>query len=645
MSMSGGERPRQLRWYHAGPMLFGDLGTSRLYVLGLAFYFTRHASFFHIIAVNLLLVLVSCCYLIICRKYPEGGGVYSSARHSSKMLAVIGGLMLCADYTVTAALSCLDAFRYLGVEGDISGFRVELACTLGAIGALGIVNWFGPRGMGRVAMVVALATIFLTLVVGLCALPHLHHMRVEFPVRERYSLSAWGDAWVGFTEIVLALSGIEAIANMTGIMVPPVRVTSRRSILPVLLEVVVMNLILAAAMNALPDAKLIDPEGNPQGTDNMMAVLATAYVGPTFSFLASFVFGALLLSGVNTAVTDLMAVQYMMARDGEAPAILTKLNRHGVPGFALVTALLIPAFLLVLFPDITQLAGLYSVGVVAAITINLLATGYTRQFQLGGWERWMLIIVGGLMGAILLTLLWTKPTARAFSLAILNMGLAARMISLASQAKVPGLTGPAFQLTAVLLFLSQAALTYRVPPEDWLFLFLSVANTVTLAVLSGYLSRNIPEKMERPPLENLDGDYDPTTYHLVAANRPSGLIQGVLEDAQKSRAGVVLVFVRHLSPSLAGSGAKHTISDDEDAREVFEPALAVAKNLGVPLDLVYLPGGPIAERIAQTAIDRKASRVYAGLPSRKGIMRLFRGDVIGPLAELLPENIELVVRG
>ena len=37
--LATGERPRELRWYHAGPMLFGDWGTSRLYVLGLAFLF------------------------------------------------------------------------------------------------------------------------------------------------------------------------------------------------------------------------------------------------------------------------------------------------------------------------------------------------------------------------------------------------------------------------------------------------------------------------------------------------------------------------------------------------------------------------------------------------------------------------------
>ena len=32
------------------------------------------------------------------------------------MLAMIGGLLLCADYIVTAAISSLDAFHYLNVQ-------------------------------------------------------------------------------------------------------------------------------------------------------------------------------------------------------------------------------------------------------------------------------------------------------------------------------------------------------------------------------------------------------------------------------------------------------------------------------------------------------------------------------------------------
>src|SRR6476620_6170407 len=114
--LATGERPRELRWYHAGPMLFGDWGTSRLYVLGLAFAFNGRASFWFIALMSLLLIGVGWSYEIICRLFPDGGGVYSSARHRSQLLAVIGGLLLYADYVVTASLSCLDAFHYLGLQ-------------------------------------------------------------------------------------------------------------------------------------------------------------------------------------------------------------------------------------------------------------------------------------------------------------------------------------------------------------------------------------------------------------------------------------------------------------------------------------------------------------------------------------------------
>lgn len=76
-----GKRPRNVHWYHAGPMLFGDWGTSRLYVLGLSLFYGGRASFWYMLAMCFLLVGLGWAYQILCRLYPDGGGVYSSARH------------------------------------------------------------------------------------------------------------------------------------------------------------------------------------------------------------------------------------------------------------------------------------------------------------------------------------------------------------------------------------------------------------------------------------------------------------------------------------------------------------------------------------------------------------------------------------
>src|ERR1700712_758686 len=169
--LSTGERPRELHWYHAGPMLFGDWGTSRLYVLGLAFAFTRHSSFWYIAAMCVLMIGVGWSYEIICRLFPDGGGVYSSARHRSQLLAVIGGLLLCADYVVTASLSCLDAFHYMGIKDvKLLGLPIDAVAAAITILLIGGLNYFGPKKAGTVAMIVAIATVALTLVVGVAYL-------------------------------------------------------------------------------------------------------------------------------------------------------------------------------------------------------------------------------------------------------------------------------------------------------------------------------------------------------------------------------------------------------------------------------------------------------------------------------------------
>src|ERR1700709_1287658 len=115
LTLLASERPRDLGWLQAAGLLFGDWGTSRLYVLGLALFFAGRTSFWLICMMSGLILAVGWAYTQICRIYPDGGGVYTAAKHKSRTLAVVGALLLFADYTVTASLSPLDAFHYFGL--------------------------------------------------------------------------------------------------------------------------------------------------------------------------------------------------------------------------------------------------------------------------------------------------------------------------------------------------------------------------------------------------------------------------------------------------------------------------------------------------------------------------------------------------
>src|SRR3954471_17208099 len=115
LAMLSSERPRNVGWFSAAGMLFGDWGTSRLYVLGIAFLIAGRTSFWLILLMSLLILGVGWAYTQICRIYPNGGGVYTTARQHHALMGVIGALLLFADYTITASLSALDAFHYFGL--------------------------------------------------------------------------------------------------------------------------------------------------------------------------------------------------------------------------------------------------------------------------------------------------------------------------------------------------------------------------------------------------------------------------------------------------------------------------------------------------------------------------------------------------
>src|SRR3989338_8996199 len=127
------ERPRELKWFQAGALLYGDWGTSKAYVLGIAFALAGHSSWFILGLMSILTASVGLCYTIICRMYPDGGGVYSSVKNRSRMVAVIGALLLIADYVMTASISALDAFHYLN-------FPNPAAWAIGAIALIALIN-------------------------------------------------------------------------------------------------------------------------------------------------------------------------------------------------------------------------------------------------------------------------------------------------------------------------------------------------------------------------------------------------------------------------------------------------------------------------------------------------------------------------
>src|SRR5947199_5323539 len=169
-------------------------------------------------------------------------------------------------------------------------------------------------------------------------------------------------------------------------------------------------------------------------------------LGHAFGFIISIVFGLLLLSAVNTAIVDLITIQFLMSRDREVPTIFQRLNRWGVPGFAMAFATVIPMLLVLLVKDMAGLADLYAVGVVGAIATNLGATSTDRKLLIKTWERTLMFGTFVVMAAIEMSLLIDKPNARYFAVTILAVGLIMRGLvqerRIKKEAKPPAIVTP-----------------------------------------------------------------------------------------------------------------------------------------------------------------------------------------------------------
>jgi amino acid transporter len=407
-----------LGWLRSAAILDGDWGTSAAYVLGLGFALAGYSSFWHLLAMMVLTSIVAINYITICRLYPNGGGVYASLYHRSQLLAVVGALLLGADYIVTMALSVLDACHYLALDNP-SYWAIGIILTIAAI------NWFGPKHSGGLAIAISLATLATLLTIVVASAPAaVTSARILAP--EKGFFENWGV----FTGFVLSLSGIEAISNMTGLMKDPSR-DSRRAILSVLAKVIVINIFLGLAMHAVQGLKPGDH------VEDMLRFLGEHYVGQWFGWFIAVSLGFLLISAGNTALNGLISVQFLMAVDRELPLSLRRLNRHGVPVIPFLLTTLAPILVLIFVKDVQTMSHLYAIGVVGAITINLGSTATDKTVSLSRPLKLLTIISAVVLFFVEISIAVEKTEATIFALIILFVGLGARQVAKWRMAAAP----------------------------------------------------------------------------------------------------------------------------------------------------------------------------------------------------------------
>jgi amino acid transporter/nucleotide-binding universal stress UspA family protein len=618
-------RPRNVDWKRAAALLYGDWGTSKAYVIGLAFVAAGFASLPIILAVCALTGLVGINYAVICRYFPDGGGVYSAARSQGRLLAVVGALLLVADLTVTAALSGWSALTYVIAGAEqimwLKFLRDHIAlATIGVLFILGLINWFGPKHSGSLAVGLAVPTVIVVIVLIALAVPHLTTRFLE-PRHE-----SLGKLWVQFVGVILALSGVEAIANLTGVMKldpgstsdkPSVARESIKAITPVAIEVVCGTALLGWAMLSLPSVmgKTMGPLSRDEITtilvqrkEDMLRFIGeqfgSASFGPAFGqifgWVVGIVFLLLLVSAANTAIVAMVGLLYMTARDREMPRQFKQLNRHGVPLYPLLIAVGLPCIVLLAATNFESLAGLYAIGVVGAISVNLGSCAMNRTIGFTWYDRVLFGLTFSILFWVELTLAHTKPDALFFVMCVLGVGLALR----AYTQKRQGLTT------------------------------MTVTHQVAAMVSPDLVATMQPRLEEGQKI-------------MVAARGITSVLSFALDEAQLRKATLCVLYVKEIAVFYGGGGqlGRPRWQDDPEANAIMSLMMKIGEERGVCVLPVYAVSMDAASTILDLSATLGVDYLIIGASQRTALAKLLGGSVVTSVAQQLPDSIQLVIFG
>ena len=578
-----GSRPRNVGWLRAAALLYGDWGTSKAYVIGLAVLLAGYAAPVYLAAIVALTLLVGWNYIHVCQLFPHGGGVYHSAHLHSPRLAVVGALLLLADYIVTASLSCYEAFNYFGT-GDSTRWAIL------AVFGVGVLNYFGPRFSSGLAVYLAVPTVISVVALvgfGLLKQPVLHWH--------------WPDvgffrSWELFAGMVLALSGVEAIANTTGVMKldpgstvekPSVHRSARKAIGLVMLEVCLVTLALGVLAAGMPEESFAHPEG-------FLRRMAEYYVHPTFGLVMGLTMGLLLLSAVNTSIVAMVGLLYSLAQDEELPPVFKLLNGFGVPWVPLIVAVVLPILVLDLAPGLEALASLYAIGVVGAITLNLASTSTARGLGMHLGSRALMMFTALLMAGIWITIAATKLHALVFVCLVCGIGL---FIRETYRAKARG------EASAQLAFPAKEA---KIAPTP-------------------IFGEEVGEEGGRI---------------VLAARGLTPSAKYAIQEAKLRSARLYFLYIREVQVAAELVGR---LQDDVKAQEVIGEMKRVAADEKVAMTPVYCTANKASDMIVELAATLGADLVVLGGTRRGVLVNFLGGDTVREVSSQLPDEIPLVV--
>ena len=603
---------RQLNWFLAWAVVFCDIGTSVYYVPGILYGHIKDATPFFVLLTTGGFILLALKYIEIAWRNPEGGGVVTiTTKAFGPMWGCFGGMLITVDYFLTTAISSVSGFQYIGSIFPILDNHIVLLACSGVV-LLAILNIIGIRESATVALLMAVSAFLVDLVVIAYSAYHMTPAQWQAffsHLGPSGDLSTY-DLLVGFAAAWLAFSGLESISQISPAMHFPLRRTTRRAMLAVIVTMLLTSPILSGLSIAV-----LPPAIKASESERFISELGLAAGGFGIKLAVVVTASTLLLFAANTAIIGAYHVFLALASRGFLPQVIAiRSATFNTPHVAIVIATSIPILVILMTQGHMALLGdLYAFGLLGAFVFSSLSLDVIRwrlgRRNLGFW----------------LGVLTTGMVAVAWSINIVEKDLATLFGG--SLTLIGMVTAVAVRDGWFMDVLNRVPAIQRLQARAF-----SAAEDIVEDELKGLMT--LSEAVALKPL------YRSSTLLAVRGENPRLIQEGITRAKGKRESALYCIYVEEW-PGLFHGATPHM--PNEEGLRTLRFAVQAVKEKNIEVIPIWAISYNAPEAIAKAARVLDVDAVFVGVTRRSAFYHMLRGHVVKGLMNRLPHNCHLMV--
>lgn len=602
---------RQLTWPLAWGVVFCDIGTSVYYVPGILYGNVANKTPFFVLLTTVGFILLALKYIEITWRNPEGGGVVTiTTKAFGPMWGCAGGMLITTSYFLTASISAVSGFQYIGTIFPVIQQHVVVLSCLGLV-FLAAINIVGIRESATIALVMAALALATNLVVvGFSAIgmssfdwqAALDSIRPGGNMSTRDMLVGFGAAW-------LAFSGLESISQLSPSMRLPLRRTTRYAMGAVIITMLVTSPTLTTFSIAILPHEVKAAQG-----EAFISELASATGGLGLKILVVVTASTLLLFAANTAIIGAYHILQALARDQFLPAAISiRSQRFNTPYIAILIVTMIPLLVVVLTQGQLNLLGeMYAFGLLGAFAFSSISLDVIR-WRLGRRDLNFWI---GVLTTFVLIGAWTINLFEKHLATVFGGGL-----SLIGLIIAVGVRQGWF-----------LEMLHRIPAIERLQARAFAASERAASELPGLVTLDVAVELREL--------YPSSTLIAIRDENPRLIQEGITRAKGKGEAAVYCVYVEEWPGLFRGRTPRRP---NEEGVHTLALAIEQARLLQIEVFPIWTVSYNAAEAIASAARDLGVDAVFVGATKRSIFYHMLRGHVVKGLMSRLPYSCHLMI--